>query len=1073
MHALHNEQDKAIVAIIDVLTLLIGRKDVQAAPDYIVKSICNCIAIGFRIILTKANIGDRVKEIFAGTYGSQDLGLLRVGLYLADLLLSEVMINSHNIGYFNYCTLINEFSNQNIVHTIFDHTYNVLMQYLYRYVNIDPTCGNALQGMLEVMFKLLIFPFENSFITFSTDLDLSEHSTCILPHSWSERVFSIKFLELLLGVAVFPNALEGVRVEALKVLSMLAACRLDSNITPEQQSQYMCFQMLVPVHMINFYTSMKRPPSKETIEPIVDLIGRLMRNFRIFKMSKLKEEFCKLLETMVVLSKIVFVSFPELDNRTLSSLLKVWGILVDQYTYVDYGIMEYMESFFQTYLEVYFGNNDKLWVLNLSEELNPEYIEKMISKRFRTIREVFTLKKENLIEPLRKLVSSMASEMGRVKANFRNTNVQRQDIKLFITKFVHFELFIIYMLFGVTYTYGYHSYLNKLNEDLSSMVFKDAEAALESLKAEAVGSLFGETEALISIVSQLSDPSFEHTFVFCLTYFISSIGKKLIEKVSIEDMNTIDKGSSGLIRGRMLLIKWEWANQSINHQVLYSTPQQMLDQIIIILINLLQKMPYLPVSKYLLYTLNEIFEKLKKALTLEDFTNFPLLSEIISILLKMNKEVYLSVDHKGQRRRILEIVGGCYFEDENDDYLSNIRKMADTVLAQHLSPEAVGNKPDNALIKTFADVTGMMAAVSSTKVAIGIIRICYPRVREALNKYGEQILSHETFLQSMMKFYLALNDFVFDKLSTLNCLIYFEVLRDTFRMMSKLATQMFNHIGTLEPQALVAVLKEKHQFISDALSIFVGILRKKNLDLCTFQYFGDMEFVNYLTAMFKLISIVLPYLDYFPAESMDTYMAFTEIDNSIHEIFFHHFDTEIYELFFNYLRLSYIKFLHGLSEGADSRTITDENKLYSIKNAVMTGCKFLLKEVRIKGPGSEQKVAQIRSENNKSCEDFLLQIFKAFFSLNYGERARDMMIELAYVLIGFAGDKIAILTRLKEFISTTYVDPSKIYIFNEKYEPFVQACDFQPYSLQGQLTFKKNTIQFIDQFIKDIVQRDE
>ena len=48
------------------------------------------------------------------------------------------------------------------------------------------------------------------------------------------------------------------------------------------------------------------------------------------------------------------------------------------------------------------------------------------------------------------------------------------------------------------------------------------------------------------------------------------------------------------------------------------------------------------------------------------------------------------------------------------------------------------------------------------------------------------MISRDNFKLGLIEFYSSMNGFVFDKLSTCNCLAYLEVLKDTFSLMARL-----------------------------------------------------------------------------------------------------------------------------------------------------------------------------------------------------------------------------------------------------------------------------------------------
>ncbi len=164
-------------------------------------------------------------------------------------------------------------------------------------------------------------------------------------------------------------------------------------------------------------------------------------------------------------------------------------------------------------------------------------------------------------------------------------------------------------------------------------------------------------------------------------------------------------------------------------------------------------------------------------------------------------------------------------------------------------------------VKIIADMTGLMSSVSSAKVAISMIRIAYPRLRQLLSDLGENLLGNEGFIMSIMEFYQALNQFVFDKLQDTTPLVYIDVLCDTVRIMTKLGSVTNKNLCAIQGPALHEALKQTSPFLQKFLSILLDILRKKCIDFCVFQHFGNNSLLDYFGVCFELMQILVPFLD--------------------------------------------------------------------------------------------------------------------------------------------------------------------------------------------------------------------
>jgi hypothetical protein len=158
-------------------------------------------------------------------------------------------------------------------------------------------------------------------------------------------------------------------------------------------------------------------------------------------------------------------------------------------------------------------------------------------------------------------------------------------------------------------------------------------------------------------------------------------------------------------------------------------------------------------------------------------------------------------------------------------------------------------------------MTGLMSSVSSAKVAISMIRIAYTRLRQLLSELGETMLGNEGFIMSIMDFYHALNQFVFDKLQDTTPLVYIDVLCDTVRIMTKLGSATSKNLSTIQGSTVHEALKQSSPFLQKFFLIFLDILRKKCVDFCVFQHFGNTSLLDYFGVCFELIQILVPFLD--------------------------------------------------------------------------------------------------------------------------------------------------------------------------------------------------------------------
>jgi hypothetical protein len=91
--------------------------------------------------------------------------------------------------------------------------------------------------------------------------------------------------------------------------------------------------------------------------------------------------------------------------------MMVWNLIIDQTNFNTNELLsECLEKLFVHYIEVFFSPESRVDPFQGIDCLDDETYEKIITKRFKTLREIFGMKKEVLLDPLLKLNSSLHNE---------------------------------------------------------------------------------------------------------------------------------------------------------------------------------------------------------------------------------------------------------------------------------------------------------------------------------------------------------------------------------------------------------------------------------------------------------------------------------------------------------------------------------------------------------------------------------------------------------------------------------------------------------------------------------------
>lgn len=252
------------------------------------------------------------------------------------------------------------------------------------------------------------------------------------------------------------------------------------------------------------------------------------------------------------------------------------------------------------------------------------------------------------------------------------------------------------------------------------MINKDSETTFDTIKAQTLGALFTAYSMLPKVFASLNLLT-PPILIYSGAYFLAGLLKKVFERISCEEVQMIDRQTIGLIRGKCMVCKLQFVVLSYSMQAEYNNPMDMVRKAFGILINSIEVDPYSESAKYVLVCLKEILEKIKQTMMLEDFMEFDVITKLMATLMDLLGRLYTRAEHKEYRKTIIEMIGHCYFEDENDNYLVMIKTLSEKLLASEDNCNNIS--VEDSVLRIFGDISGMMGAVSSTKVAIAIIRI--------------------------------------------------------------------------------------------------------------------------------------------------------------------------------------------------------------------------------------------------------------------------------------------------------------------------------------------------------------
>ena len=371
------------------------------------------MSMAAKVLVTKMNIKDSVDRLLKATLGSCDKASVHAGLVFVDILMNEMAMNSHAMGYFNYTITLVEFIRQ-VIDQIFNASFDVMWSLL---VGVKSDANEIDIRLLELgiraIYSLICFPFESSYISFNTDEDLSDIGITKVPFEWGNKLSSIEFLQSMQALSCSTGLPEDsmLRFEAIRLISKLTSCKMDQILTSIDPSPAIPFLMLYSTSVTSLYDHLGKIPSIEVTDQLIDQIGRLFKLYRVVKICKFKDEFMIMIKTLAQLSKVVYLSSPDLDNKTFQSVSNLWSLVVDQANHFEFSVNDYLETTYMHFVEVYLMPDTCInFKLDVPDSVDSENFDKMVHNRFKALKDIFGARRVNLLQMLEQAIRALVSD---------------------------------------------------------------------------------------------------------------------------------------------------------------------------------------------------------------------------------------------------------------------------------------------------------------------------------------------------------------------------------------------------------------------------------------------------------------------------------------------------------------------------------------------------------------------------------------------------------------------------------------------------------------------------------------
>ena len=222
-----------------------------------------------------------------------------------DSLLADIVFGSHALGYYYYSQVVKELISCGI-DQIFLGLHRTLLFCIQKHLEGHPNLLSAIEVTLQAMFKTLIFPFENTYVSYSTDSDLGQISQVNYPYRWTPHINNPQFLQTLVAFVLHPATSDQLMVEGLRVLSIMSSGRLDPSTPEEVMDNFKRVMLNLGTQVVESFDTKRRKPPALVLELLIDQCARFSKVYNIMQLGKYRTHFERYLQAFATATAHIF-----------------------------------------------------------------------------------------------------------------------------------------------------------------------------------------------------------------------------------------------------------------------------------------------------------------------------------------------------------------------------------------------------------------------------------------------------------------------------------------------------------------------------------------------------------------------------------------------------------------------------------------------------------------------------------------------------------------------------------------------------------------------------------------------
>lgn len=247
------------------------------------------------------------------TVCTHDLKCIQNGLLLVDAILNDVDVGNHSLGFFTYSTIILQFKRQ-LLEIIFLECHRLVLSFGTMFLNQQLQPPEIFELSIQVLCKLLEFPFDPNYATFNSEISLQEGLQVTYPPTWYPMIRCQNFLSILIQVACSQHSSLSLVKLALSAFNSVLGARPEGKDVAEVERLAGIAVDALPLVCCLLQRRLAREQSESILEILAEQATRTIKWFKLSKMLKAgSTRFNLWTEALIAVTQAALRTCPEVS----------------------------------------------------------------------------------------------------------------------------------------------------------------------------------------------------------------------------------------------------------------------------------------------------------------------------------------------------------------------------------------------------------------------------------------------------------------------------------------------------------------------------------------------------------------------------------------------------------------------------------------------------------------------------------------------------------------------------------------------------------------------------------------